>query len=58
MCVDTSFVKQVDLAITQSSVNKSDIDTLRTVPTNLNNWESEVDIRDVGQLKSVPIDLK
>ena len=37
MCVDTSFVKQVDLAITQSSVNKSDIDTLRTVPTNLNN---------------------
>ena len=58
MCVDTSFVKQVDLAIIQSSVNKSDIDTLRTVPTNLNNWESEVDIRDVGQLKSVPIDLK
>ena len=58
MCVDTSFVKQVDLAIIQSSVNKSDIDTLRKVPTNLNNWESEVDIRDVGQLKSVPIDLK
>lgn len=58
MCVDTSFVKQVDLAIIQSSVNKSDIDTLTTVPTNLNNWESEVDIRDAGQLKSVPIDLK
>lgn len=58
MCVDTSFLKQVELAFIQSSVNKSDINTLRTVPTNLNNWKSEVDIRDVGQQKSLPIDLK
>ena len=42
--VDTSkFAKKVDLPNLKSNVDKSDIDKLKNVPTNLNNLKNKVD---------------
>ena len=56
--VDTSkFAKTVDLASLKSNVDKSDIDKLKNVPTNLNNLESKLDKLDVDKLVPAPVDL-
>ena len=42
--VDTSkFAKKVDLAYVKSNVDKLDIDKLKNVPRNLNNFKSKVE---------------
>ena len=56
--VDTSkFAKKVDLAKLKSDVDKSDIDKLGNVPSNLNNLKSKIDKLDVDKLVPVSVDL-
>ena len=56
--VDTSkFPKKLDLASFISNVDKLDIDKLKNVPNNLNNFKGKVDKLDVHKLVSVPVDL-
>ena len=56
--VDTSkFAKKVDLASLKSNVDKLDIDKLKNVPTNLNNFRSKLDKLDVYILLPVRPDL-
>ena len=56
--VDTSkFAKNVDLGNLKSDVDKSDIDRLKTVPTNSSNLKSKVDKLGVDKLVPVPVDL-
>ena len=56
--VDTSkFAKKVDLASLKSNVDKTDIDKLKNVPTNLSSFKSEIDKLDVDKLVAVPVDL-
>ena len=56
--VDTSkFAKKVDLASIKFYLDKLDIDKLKNVPTNLNNFKSKVDKLDVDKLLPVPVDL-
>ena len=57
--VDTSdFAKKTDSANLKSDVNKSDIDKLKNVPTNVISLKSKEDKLDVGKLVSVPINLR
>ena len=56
--VDTSkFAKKVDLASLKSNVDKTDIDKLKNVPTNLSSFKSKIDKLDVDKLVAVPVDL-
>ena len=56
--VDISdFVKKTDLANLKSGVDKSDLEKLKIVPSNLNNLNSKVDKLDVDKLVLVPVDL-
>ena len=56
--VDTSkFGKKVHFAGLKSNVDKSDINKLKNVPTNLSILKSEVYKLDVDKLVSVPVDL-
>ena len=49
--------KKVDLTNLKSNVDKSDIDKLKDVPTNLKNLKMNVDKLDVGELVPAPVDL-
>ena len=42
----------------KAEVDKVDINKLVNIPTSLNNFETKVDDLDVGELKTVPVDLK
>ena len=53
----SSFAKKVDLASLKSNVNKSDIDKVKDVWTNLSNWKSKVDKLDVDKLLPITVDL-
>ena len=56
--VDISdFVKKTDLANLKSGADKSDLEKLKIVPSNLNNLNSKVDKLDVDKLVLVPVDL-
>ena len=56
--VDISdFVKKTDLANLKSGVDKSDLEKLKIVPSNLNNLNSKVDKLDVDKSVLVPVDL-
>ena len=56
--VDTpKLAKKVDLAGSKSNVDKLDIDKLKDVSSNLNNWKSKVDKLDVDKLVPVPVYL-
>ena len=56
--VDTSkFAEKVDLANFKSDVDKSDIDKLKNVPTNLSNLKSKADKLDVDKSVPVPVYL-
>ena len=53
--IDTSpFTKKVDLTSLKSNVDKSDIDKLKHVQTNLSNFRSKVDKLGVDKLIPVP----
>ena len=52
------FAKKVDLASLKSYVDKSDIDKLKNLPSNLSNLKSKVDKFDVNKLVAVPVDLR
>ena len=55
--VDTSkCAEKVDLANFKSNVDKSDIDKLKNVPTNLSSLKSKGDKLDVDKLVPVPAD--
>ena len=41
----------------KAEVDKSDIDKLKSVPTNLSNLKSKVDKLDIGKLETTPADL-
>ena len=57
--VDTlTLAKKFDLTSLKLDDDKLDIDKLKTVPANLNNFKSKVDTLDVDKLKTVPVDLK
>ena len=57
--VDTpKFAKKVDLASLKFYVDKSDIDKLKNLPSNLSNLKSKVDKFDVNKLVAVPVDLR
>ena len=49
--------KKTDLSNLKSCLDKSDIDKLKNVPSNLINLESKVDKLDVDKLVPVPVDL-
>ena len=54
--VDTpKFAKKVDLASLKSNVDQLDIDKLKNLSTNLNNFGSKVDKLDVDKLVTVPV---
>ena len=56
--VDTSdFAKNTDSANLKSDVDKSDIDKLKNVPSNLSNLKSKVDKLDIGKLETTSVDL-
>ena len=56
--VDTSkFAEKVDLANFKSNVDKSDIDKLKNVPTNLSNLKSKANKLDVDKWVPVPVYL-
>ena len=56
--VDISdFVKKTDLANLKSGVDKSDLEKLKIVPSNLNNLNSKVDKLDVDKLVPLAADL-
>ena len=56
--IDTSsFAKKVDLANLKPNVDKSFIEKLKNVLTNLRNLKSKVDKLDVDKLVLVPVDL-
>ena len=52
-----SFAKKTGLANLKSGVDKSDIDKLKNIPTNVSNWKSKVDKLDVDKLVPIPVDL-
>ena len=53
----SKFAKKIDFASLKYNVNKLDIDKLKNVPTNLNNFKSKVDKLNVEKLVPVPVDL-
>ena len=56
--VDTSkFAEKVDLANFKSNVDRSDIDKLKNVPTNLSNLKSKANKLDVDKWVPVPVYL-
>ena len=55
--VDKHDWKKHDLGNWKFDVNKSDIEKLKNIPTNLNNLKSKVDKLNVGKLVPVPVDL-
>ena len=56
---DTSnLVAKVDFVVSKAEVKKLDINKLVNVPTGLNNLKTKVDDLDIGQLKTVSINLK
>ena len=46
-----------DLVSLKAEVDKSDIDKLKSVPTNLTNLKSKVGKLDIGKLETTPVDL-
>ena len=54
---DTWDFVQKDLANLKPNIDKSDIDTLKNVPTNSSNLKSKVDKLDIDKLVPVPVDL-
>ena len=54
---DTWDFVQKDLANLKPIIDKSDIDTLKNVPTNSSNLKSKVDKLDIDKLVPVPVDL-
>ena len=56
--VDTSdVVKKTESANLKSDVDKSGIDKLKSVPSNLSNLKSKVDKLDIGKLETTSVDL-
>ena len=56
--VDTSdVVKKTESANLKSDVDKSGIDKLKSVPSNLSNLKSKVDKLDIGKLETSSVDL-
>ena len=56
---DTSnLVAKGDFVVSKAEVKKLDINKLVNVPTGLNNLKTKVDDLDIGQLKTVSINLK
>ena len=53
----SSFAKNTDLATLKSDADKSDIDKLKNLPTNLNNLKSKADKLDFDKLVPVPVYL-
>ena len=51
------FGKKVYLTSLKSNVNKSHIDKLKNLPTNLHNLKSKVDKLDIDKLVPAPVDL-
>ena len=57
--VDTSnLAAKGDFVVSKAEVEKLDINKLVNVPTGLNNLKTKVDDLDIGQLKTVSINLK
>ena len=57
--IDTSnLAAKRDFLASKAEVDKLDIKKLADVSTHLNNLRTKVDDLDVGELKTVPIDLK
>ena len=56
--VDTSkLAAKSDLVSLKTEADKSDIDKLKSLPTNLSNLKSKLDKLDIVKLASVPVDL-
>ena len=56
--IDTSkLAAKSDLVNLKTEVDKSGINKLKSVPTNLRNLKSKVDILDIEKLETTPVDL-
>ena len=55
--IHQNLLKKTDLANLKSDVDKLNIDELKNVPSNLNDWKSKVDELDVDEVVPVPVDL-